>query len=162
MCSHHPGQGHQAQVLWIISCLLLLVCFESLNLSDTTCSRTISGRICSDKLRIGVYSPPLLELWETLQVSTVKTVLLFWGRTFLSFSGLSLRSLIFIIQCFFNFSLISILFSPVEEENLYHLFFFFFSFAQPSPLYWKVSLWLKSCKICNTNWSLTSGKDIPF
>lgn len=60
------------------------MCFESLNFSHITSSRTISGRIFSDELRKGLWSPPLLE---GEQASTVKSVLLCRGKTFNSFSG---------------------------------------------------------------------------
>lgn len=83
VCPHHTGQGHQAKLLRIICCLLLSVCFESLNVPDTTCSRTIAGRIYSDELRIGLYSP-LCWKYETLCKSALPWLLL-GGRLFIHF-----------------------------------------------------------------------------
>lgn len=95
------------QLIWIICWLLLLVSFKNHWIfPDTRCARIISGKICSDRFTSGLYSLHLLEVWDTLQVSTVKTALRFRGKPFHPFSGSSLWSLISIIQCLLDFCLV--------------------------------------------------------
>lgn len=99
------------QLLRIICCLLLLVCFKNHWIfPDTRCTRIISGKNCSDRFTSGLYSLHLLEVWDTLQVSTDKMVLILRGKLFHPFSDSSLWSLISVIQCLLDFCLVPVLF----------------------------------------------------
>lgn len=101
------------ELLRIICCLLLLMCFKNHWIfPDTRCTRIISGKICSDRFTSGLYSLHLLEIWDTLQVSTDKTVPILMGKHFYPFSDSSLWSLISVIQCLLDFCLVPVLFFP--------------------------------------------------